>query len=426
MFTIEDASTPRRAGDPSPRVDDAEEDFYDSGPESPMRRLVVVDPTSSGARAISRRQREVFGGRHATVISTDVQLIAGGGVLAVVLGTLSKGSSLRSRHRGAAKPVTFMHNFILERRVDADRADRRPRRRRRAALLSRRFHHRQRSVPPRGSRRVPRRHRRVRTSSGVIAAPDAPEGARRRRRRRDAVPNLGGANDGRRTDADADADADSDSGPRWTRRTDGGAAATPTRTPRKPPASPRADDEPDAAPLASPNPFVDESEAELRVKGTDVGVGAGVGAGDGVDAGPKSSGPLASGNPLAAGNPRVVLGVGDRPTSPDARAIPLPSPSLLDSSSRPASSESRLRRSARRYSSDFDDEGTRRALFDRAASPYDDTHHSGRAMERAGDEVFSRDGTQRDRDAMADSRVLRRRRPIARDASSRPRHRRPR
>ena len=123
MFTIEDASTPRRAGDPSPRVDDAEEDFYDSGPESAHRRLVVVDPTSSGARAISRRQREVFGGRHATVISTDVQLIAGGGVLAVVLGTLSKGSSLRSRHRGAAKPVTFMHNFILERRVDADRAD---------------------------------------------------------------------------------------------------------------------------------------------------------------------------------------------------------------------------------------------------------------------------------------------------------------
>ena len=90
----------------------------------------------------------------------------------------------------------------------------------------------------------------------------------------------------------------------------------------------------------------------------------------------------------------MVLGVGDRPTSPDARAIPLPSPSLLDSSSRPASSESRLRRSARRYSSDFDDEGTRRALFDRAASPYDDTHHSGRAMERAGEDVFSRDGTQ--------------------------------
>ena len=50
----------------------------------------VDDARAVGPDAIARRQRELFSGKIATVVSTDVQCVPGGCVLAVVLGTLER------------------------------------------------------------------------------------------------------------------------------------------------------------------------------------------------------------------------------------------------------------------------------------------------------------------------------------------------
>ena len=135
VFTVEDGSTPTprgRTGKQSgnepenqqrDELDEAELDFYDSGPESPMRRLLATAPSASGTDGIIARRQRLFKHRHARVVSTDVQTIPGGNVLAVVLGTLSRrdatasssssraGSSSGAPRRG--KEVTFMHSFVL-------------------------------------------------------------------------------------------------------------------------------------------------------------------------------------------------------------------------------------------------------------------------------------------------------------------------
>jgi hypothetical protein len=99
VFTVEDGSTPTprgRTGKQSgnepenQQRDEAELDFYDSGPESPMRRLLATAPSASGTDGIIARRQSLFKHRHARVVSTDVQTIPGGNVLAVVLGTLSR------------------------------------------------------------------------------------------------------------------------------------------------------------------------------------------------------------------------------------------------------------------------------------------------------------------------------------------------
>ena len=141
VFTVEDASTPRPRGRTGKQSDaerenqqrephDDELDFYDSGPESPMRRLLATAPSASGTEGILARRAKLFKNRRARVVSTDVQTIPGGNMLAVVLGTLSRNfrepnaaerarepskDSKDSRYdRG--KEVTFMHSFVLAHR----------------------------------------------------------------------------------------------------------------------------------------------------------------------------------------------------------------------------------------------------------------------------------------------------------------------
>lgn len=112
--SVDAAPLDRRAAprDPwgDPRKDGSDDDEWAG--ESPSFRLVLAsNPTSVGARAIARRQREIFGGgRVISVVSTDVQTAPDGNVVAVVLGTLS------SRAPGVAPRVgelTFLHTFVL-------------------------------------------------------------------------------------------------------------------------------------------------------------------------------------------------------------------------------------------------------------------------------------------------------------------------
>jgi hypothetical protein len=106
-------------------------------------------------------------------------------------------------------------------------------------------------------------------------------------------------------------------------------AATAT-TPRKDPA------------VASPNPFVNERE-DLSYETLSTPDASTKGEQRGPDNGSERE--LASAQKHASRFGPSVAGA-SRPTSPDARAIPLPSPGLL---SRPGSSEHRLRRVASRY-----------------------------------------------------------------------------
>jgi hypothetical protein len=135
VLTLEDASTPRRATAPAADSDSASDSDEasssrgggggpDDGSPIPIRALIDDNPTSAGARAISQRQRHVFGGRLASVVSTDVQMVPGGNILAVVLGTLSSQPQQLPHEPGACprprprprQDVTFLHTFILERR----------------------------------------------------------------------------------------------------------------------------------------------------------------------------------------------------------------------------------------------------------------------------------------------------------------------
>jgi|TARA_B110000977_G_scaffold109267_1_gene142143 hypothetical protein len=120
VFTVEDDSTPRRTGDSVKQSENKnhEADFYD-GPESPTRRLATANPTVCGVADIIKRRNDLFANRHATVVSTDVQTVPGGNVLAVVLGTLSS-SSFRATatevFSDEKKEITFMQSFVLGRR----------------------------------------------------------------------------------------------------------------------------------------------------------------------------------------------------------------------------------------------------------------------------------------------------------------------
>ena len=312
VFTVEDASTPTtrtrggRTGKQSEdhpenqqRKSDAREsgsdlDFYDSGPDSPMRRLMATAPSTSGTDGIIARRERLFANRHARIVSTDVQHIPGAGnALAVVLGTLSRrdaretrGSSSGASRERRGKEVTFMHSFVLARRghdgakaafadeegIDLDDL----------VIVNEVF----RRVDPVDADSP------AATAATVLAAamspPPTPPRATTPQEDRDGCERLDGGIagvDGRDVSARL-------------------AAATPRKNS-----------------AASPNPFVDERE--------DLSPGA-------------LSTPTASasrGEPTfasAASRFGPSVAGASRPTSPDARAIPLPSPGLL---SRPGSSE---------------------------------------------------------------------------------------
>ena len=362
VFTVEDGSTPTprgRTGKQSgnepenQQRDEAELDFYDSGPESPMRRLLATAPSASGTDGIIARRQSLFKHRHARVVSTDVQTIPGGNVLAVVLGTLSRrdatasssraGSSSGAPRRG--KEVTFMHSFVLRLRrgvgvgsttktsaddreiaftsdgkaagvgwaVDAEAP---PRDVDDFVIVNEVF----RRVDPVDSNSP------AATAATVLAAAMSPPPTPPRA----TTPEEGHERLVARANRGAAGVAGEDE--LAARRA---AAAT---TPRKDPA------------VASPNPFVNEREDSFT--GTVTGHtetstkearrGSELEMADSV----LGSEPSASARKHASSRFVPSVAGASRPTSPDARAIPLPSPGLL---SRPGSSEHRLRRVASRY-----------------------------------------------------------------------------
>ena len=173
MLTIEDASTPRattpdagagrgggaRRGD-HPRDDDKNTavrdsprspggfveivDFFEgiepghTSNASPMQHRTTSDPSAEGVVAIAARQREMFRGRHASVVSVDVRPVPstdigshshskrpegthssmtkeGERMMAVVLGNLHQTSGSDK----GARDVQFMHTFVLEHKAGA-------------------------------------------------------------------------------------------------------------------------------------------------------------------------------------------------------------------------------------------------------------------------------------------------------------------
>ena len=336
VFTVEDGSTPTprgRTGKQSgnepenQQRDEAELDFYDSGPESPMRRLLATAPSASGTDGIIARRQRLFKHRHARVVSTDVQTIPGGNVLAVVLGTLSRrdatansraGSSSGAPRRG--KEVTFMHSFVLRLRrgvgggsttksdVTDDRGIAEKSDGEATGIQSQSYAEWavDAEAPPRDVDDfviVNEVFRRVdpvdsnspaATAATVLAAAMSPPPTPPRA----TTPEEGNERLVARANRGAAGVAGEDVAARL--------AATVT-TPRKDPA------------VASPNPFVNEREDSFFET-------------------PETS---------TKGEQHEGHGFGEPSArSPDARAIPLPSPGLL---SRPGSSEHRLRRVASRY-----------------------------------------------------------------------------
>ena len=372
VFTVEDGSTPTPRGrtgkqsgnEPENQQRDEldELDFYDSGPESPMRRLLATAPSASGTDGIIARRQRLFKHRHARVVSTDVQTIPGGNVLAVVLGTLSRRdatASLGSSRAGSSsgrdpprrgKEVTFMHSFVLRLRRGA----------------------------PGGGEAT------TKSSSENLASSDSSKAA-----------GVGWAVDAEAPPRDVDdfvivnevfrrVDPVDSNSPAATAATVLAAAMSPPPTPprattpeegherlaaranrgaadelagedelaarRAAATTPRKD-----FAVASPNPFVNEREDSFTgtVTGhsetSDVSEAQHGSALEMADSVRDGSEPSASARKREnAKTSRFVPSVAgaSRPTSPDARAIPLPSPGLL---SRPGSSEHRLRRVASRY-----------------------------------------------------------------------------
>ena len=377
VFTVEDASTPRPRGRTGKQSDaerenqqrephDDELDFYDSGPESPMSRLLATAPSASGTEGILARRAKLFKNRLARVVSTDVQTIPGGNVLAVVLGTLSRRKSETSKDskdsrytRG--KEVTFMHSFVLAHRHsqegDCDVSETNDEESSSfETRVSRDFHLENakfvivnevfRRVDPVDTNSP------AATAATVLAAAMSPpptpprattpeEGHERRGVEVDGAGEFSGEAIAARFAANA---------------------ATPRKHARQT----------NPGHVASPNPFVDERE--------DLTPGARVGARD-------------AASRLGSVGVGSVAGA-SRPTSPDARAIPLPSPGLL---SRPGSSGSQAnsqtfrssRRSASRYdpSADEDEDGvgrvSRALAFEKREE--DDRSRAPRDVARFGD-----------------------------------------
>lgn len=371
VFTVEDGSTPTPRGrtgkqsgnEPENQqrfCDEAELDFYDSGPESPMRRLLATAPSASGTDGIIARRQRLFKHRHARVVSTDVQTIPGGNVLAVVLGTLSRRDATASEWSRAGsssgapvckkrgKEVTFMHSFVLRLRRGApgggSKSSKSSADDREIAVTSDSSKAAgvgwavDAEAPPRDVDDfviVNEVFRRVdpvdsnspaATAATVLAAAMSPPPTPPRA----TTPEEGHERLAARANRGAAGVAGEDE--LAARR----AAAT---TPRK-----------DFA-VASPNPFVNEREDSFTgtVTGhsetSDVSEaqhGSELEMADSV----LGSEPSASARKRASSRLVPSVAGASRPTSPDARAIPLPSPGLL---SRPGSSEHRLRRVASRY-----------------------------------------------------------------------------
>lgn len=337
VFTIEDDSTPRRGygrmGKQFDRGDEKtnKDDFYDSGPESPMRRLAIDSPTTSGTELIIIRRQKLFKNRLVTVVSTDVQTISGGNVLAVVLGTLTSNSKSK-------KDVTFMQSFVLGRRRTDSSQD---------SDSSRAEHEYKRLLG-----HVP----------GEVNAESPPSDfldfviVNEVFRRIDAVEKMSPA-------ATAATVLSAAMSPiKLKTRNEGVTGGVIEAHSKTVAATPQKLKSPVANALHSPNPFNDESETNPH---------------------------FASANSQFMSPPGFDKSQAKdtRPTSPDARAIPLPSPGLL-SASRSGSSESRLKRSARRYDPrEEDDDGARRILaFEQERGDTSPWHRDGYREDRADDQ----------------------------------------
>lgn len=324
-----------------------------------MRRLLATAPSASGTDGIIARRQRLFKHRHARVVSTDVQTIPGGNVLAVVLGTLSRRDATASEWSRAGsssgapvckkrgKEVTFMHSFVLRLRRGApgggSKSSKSSADDREIAVTSDSSKAAgvgwavDAEAPPRDVDDfviVNEVFRRVdpvdsnspaATAATVLAAAMSPPPTPPRA----TTPEEGHERLAARANRGAAGVAGEDE--LAARR----AAAT---TPRK-----------DFA-VASPNPFVNEREDSFT--GTVTGHsetstkeaqhGSELEMADSV----LGSEPSASARKRASSRFVPSVAGASRPTSPDARAIPLPSPGLL---SRPGSSEHRLRRVASRY-----------------------------------------------------------------------------
>lgn len=370
VFTVEDGSTPTPRGrtgkqsgnEPENQQRDEldELDFYDSGPESPMRRLLATAPSASGTDGIIARRQRLFKHRHARVVSTDVQTIPGGNVLAVVLGTLSRRDATASEWSRAGsssgapvckkrgKEVTFMHSFVLRLRRGApgggSKSSKSSADDREIAVTSDSSKAAgvgwavDAEAPPRDVDDfviVNEVFRRVdpvdsnspaATAATVLAAAMSPPPTPPRA----TTPEEGHERLAARANRGAAGVAGEDE--LAARR----AAAT---TPRK-----------DFA-VASPNPFVNEREDSFTGTVTGHSETSDVSEaqhGSELEMADSVLGSEPSTSARKRASSRLVPSVAgaSRPTSPDARAIPLPSPGLL---SRPGSSEHRLRRVASRY-----------------------------------------------------------------------------
>ena len=329
-----------------------------------MSRLLATAPSASGTEGILARRAKLFKNRLARVVSTDVQTIPGGNVLAVVLGTLSRRKSETSKDskdsrytRG--KEVTFMHSFVLahrhSREGDCDvRETNDEESSSFETRVSRDFHLENakfvivnevfRRVDPVDTNSP------AATAATVLAAAMSPPPTPPRA----TTPEEGHERRGVQVDG-----AGEFSGEAIAARFAANAATPRKHTRQTNPGH-----------VASPNPFVDERE--------DLTPGARVGARDAAS---------------RLGSVGSVAGA-SRPTSPDARSIPLPSPGLL---SRPGSSGSQAnsqtfrssRRSASRYdpSADEDEDGvgrvSRALAFEKREE--DDRSRAKRDVARFGD-----------------------------------------
>ena len=501
MLTIEDASTPRattpdagagrgggaRRGD-HPRDDDKNTavrspsshspefveivDFFEgiepghTSNRSPMQHRTTSDPSAEGVVAIAARQREMFRGRHASVVSVDVRPVPstdggshnsqrpegtssktkeGERMMAVVLGNLHPTSGSDK----GARDVQFMHTFVLEHKPGLSRGPG-------DASSSNEFEDSEfsivdevfRRVDPVGDSRAPGGL--AAGAASLLRAAQSPPPTR--------LPKGGGSSrDGDSPPANDSEDEmnsslepeDGGDSPESLRRTPDqtlddsvevegdvwltnpmygeihGSESTRDSNPepknsegetpravRRAPGSAEVVPESPAINFASPNPFEDETEKVKESKEL----------------------------PVSAAVHRSLVGKSRRPMSPDAGSIPLPSPGLLlaqgggqggnqppgnqnQIGGRPGSgSESRLNRVSRRYSHEFEDAGTRRTLFDE--SPYANRGRPRRFGDGThGDDDLDDEDEDEDENESAERRARRKERAAAGPPSSRHRRR---
>ena len=418
-LTLEDGTTPRRSVDTDSDVEEV--DVTSADDPVPFSALLRDTSVSEGKSAISERQRRVFGGRLASVVSTDVQIVPGGDVHAVVLGTLTsapRASAGRPGRGHRGRRVTFLHTFILEKRAtgssgagsdDGDIDD--PNAPRLDYIIASEVLRRLDGTETGGDAAVS-------SAATVLQAALSPQATPPRPAR-----GLGG---GERGNGDATGGGRVESTPmkprvsplpgielrtEWSIQGSPVPAATPLRGRRSDASSGPSggrgrragdghggessdvdeqwlDDAPSATP--SPAPIIGGGRPPRSPFPNDGGVSA-------VARTPVGTPGVELGTPSGAGGhpPNLSPDLRARLSSPSATLLPLPSPMLLQrghgqrpSTSpgmlEPGSGGTRLQRVERRYSHEHEDAGTRRNLaFD--ASPFADRARQGRSEVEGGE-----------------------------------------